>query len=64
MTESTEPSRDVQSVSVDGQMTTFVSPSEQVVEDARRARQRGLKRNKPLAGFLRIFKMNLQDRPG
>lgn len=55
--------RDVQSVTVDGQTVSYVPPEQQAKEDRRQAERRGLKRNKPLAGFFRMFRITMQDRP-
>lgn len=64
MSEDTEPApRDISSFTVDGQTTQFVAPKDQLVEDARQARQRGLQRRKSLTGFLRMFRIGTQDRP-
>ena len=58
-----EAQRDVASLTNDGHSVQFVSPSEQAREDQRRAERCGLKRNRSLAGFLRMFRISTKDRP-
>lgn len=63
MSESSETDRDVSSVSVDGEATAFLSPSEQTVEDRRLADRQNLNKRKRLSHFFRISRMTTQDRP-
>lgn len=58
-----ELERDVQSVTNDGHSATFLSPDDQAKEDRRRAERCGLKRNKALKQFFRMFRIQTRDAP-
>lgn len=63
MSEPEDAPRDIQSTTSDGHTTQFVTPSEQIKEDARKAGKKALRRNKPLINFFRTFRIVTQDRP-
>ena len=55
--------RDVKSIDVDGQSTTFLSPAEQAQEDRRQAERAGLKKTRSPKDFFRMFRITSADRP-
>lgn len=57
------PERDVQSMTNDGQSVTFLSPDDQAKEDRRQAESAGLKRNRTLRHFFRMFRVTTRDVP-
>lgn len=63
MSEPEDPPRDIQSTTSDGHTTQFVTPSEQIKEDARKATNKALRRNTPLPRFLRMFRIGTRDVP-
>lgn len=63
MSESSDTDRDVSSVSVDGEATSFLSPTEQAAEDRRLADRNNLKKTKRLSQFFRITRVTTRDVP-
>lgn len=59
----TEAPRKLRRVRTGQQEVEYTDSADQRKEDARQAERNGLKSNRSLAGFLRIFGINLEDRP-
>lgn len=60
---STDPPRDVDSFSVEGQQTNFLTPEQQAAEDARLARKDFTKRKRSIRNLFRFAKFRTKDAP-